>query len=149
MPYYIGDVIRDEGTLVARTPEKFREAGIDVRLESTVEAVDAAQGRARLTTGELLPYDALVLATGAEPRLPRGRDSTCRGVPLEEPGGRHPDQGASEPERLPQAVVIGADSSAWRCARPSASADGDDGRPRGDLPVARWDAELPGDPRRS
>lgn len=29
MPYYIGDVIQDEKKLIARTPEKFRESGID------------------------------------------------------------------------------------------------------------------------
>jgi NADPH-dependent 2,4-dienoyl-CoA reductase/sulfur reductase-like enzyme len=40
MPYYIGDVIKDEKRLVARTPEKFRETGVDVRLEVRVEEID-------------------------------------------------------------------------------------------------------------
>ena len=34
MPYYIGDVIRDDKRLIARTPEKFRETGIEVRLNT-------------------------------------------------------------------------------------------------------------------
>jgi hypothetical protein len=36
MPYYIGDVIKDEKKLIARTPEKFRETGIDVRIDRRV-----------------------------------------------------------------------------------------------------------------
>jgi NADPH-dependent 2,4-dienoyl-CoA reductase/sulfur reductase-like enzyme len=40
MPYYIGDVIRDSKRLIARTPEKFRETGIDVRIDARVEEAD-------------------------------------------------------------------------------------------------------------
>ena len=36
MPYYIGDVIQDEKKLVARTPERFRETGIEVMTHTRV-----------------------------------------------------------------------------------------------------------------
>lgn len=36
-PYYIGGVIKDPKNLIARTPEKFEETGIKVRLGTLVE----------------------------------------------------------------------------------------------------------------
>ena len=63
MPYYIGDVIKDEKKLIARTPEKFRETGIDVRIDSRVEEVDEKAGEVRLADGTRLPL-----------RYPRPRD---------------------------------------------------------------------------
>jgi len=71
MPYYIGDVIKDEKSLVARTPEKFRETGVDVLLENGVEAIDRAQKTVRLADGSAVPYDILVLGTGTEAFVPR------------------------------------------------------------------------------
>lgn len=71
MPYYIGDVIKDERKLVARTPEKFKEAGVEVRLNVTAEQVDVHQGVVHLSDGTTLSYDILTLATGAVPLVPR------------------------------------------------------------------------------
>ncbi len=51
MPYYIGDVIKEEKKLIARTPEKFRETGIDVRINTRVEEVDEKAGQVRLSDG--------------------------------------------------------------------------------------------------
>jgi NADPH-dependent 2,4-dienoyl-CoA reductase/sulfur reductase-like enzyme len=70
MPYYIGDVIKDEKRLVARTPEKFRETGIDVKLKTSVTEIDPDEKVVRLSDGSILPYDILVMATGATPFLP-------------------------------------------------------------------------------
>ena len=70
MPYYIGDVIKDEKRLVARTPEKFRETGVDVRIDTRVEEIEAQAKTARLSDGSSLPYDILVLGTGTKPLLP-------------------------------------------------------------------------------
>jgi CoA-dependent NAD(P)H sulfur oxidoreductase len=78
MPYYIGDVIKDEKKLVARTPEKFRETGIDVRIDSRVEEVEA--GEVRLADGTRLPCDVLVLATGTTPLMPGIPGETLEGV---------------------------------------------------------------------
>jgi CoA-dependent NAD(P)H sulfur oxidoreductase len=80
MPYYIGDVIQDEKKLIARTPEKFRESGIDVRIDTRVEEVDPKGGRVRLADGEDLPYDILVLGTGTTPLQPGIPGETLEGV---------------------------------------------------------------------
>ncbi|HQN26363.1 MAG TPA: FAD-dependent oxidoreductase [Syntrophales bacterium] len=144
MPYYIGDVIRDEGTLIARTPEKFREAGIEVRLESTVTAIDVTQGRVRLTNGELLPYDVLVLATGAESRLPAWPGFDLPGVFLL--------------KNLADAIRIKAHLNRSACRKAVVIGAGFIGMEmcealrergmettvihRGERPVARWDAEF-------
>ncbi len=70
MPYYIGDVIKEEKKLIARTPEKFRETGVDVRIDTRVEEVDDKAGDVRLADGTRLPYDTLVLGTGTTPLMP-------------------------------------------------------------------------------
>ena len=70
MPYYIGDVIKEEKKLIARTPEKFLETGIDVRIDSLVVEVDEKAGEVRLADGTRLPYDILVLGTGTTPLMP-------------------------------------------------------------------------------
>jgi NADPH-dependent 2,4-dienoyl-CoA reductase/sulfur reductase-like enzyme len=70
MPYYIGDVIKDERRMIARTPEKFEETGIRVRLNIPVEGIDPQRGEVCLADGEKLPYDTLLLATGAVPATP-------------------------------------------------------------------------------
>ncbi len=66
MPYYIGDVIKDYKRLVIRTPEDFKKTGIDVRTKTRVDGIDAAKGTVHLSDGSALPYDILVMATGAE-----------------------------------------------------------------------------------
>lgn len=66
MPYYIGDVIKSKRRLIARTPEEFKKSGIDVMLRTSVEGIDPAKGIVNISTGRDLPYDALVIATGAD-----------------------------------------------------------------------------------
>jgi NADPH-dependent 2,4-dienoyl-CoA reductase/sulfur reductase-like enzyme len=50
---------------VARTPEKFRESGVDVRIRTRVEEIDAKSARVRLSDGSELAFDILALGTGA------------------------------------------------------------------------------------
>jgi len=71
MPYNIGDPSRDIEDLVVLTPEKALKRGIDLRLRHDVVALDT---RRRILTVRNLeaeveaeePYDALVIATGAQ-----------------------------------------------------------------------------------
>ncbi|MEN6360385.1 MAG: FAD-dependent oxidoreductase [Smithella sp.] len=70
MPYYIGDVIHDQNRLIARTPEKFREGGIDVLLQTRVLGVDQAGGVVELQDGRKVPYDVMVMATGTSAVVP-------------------------------------------------------------------------------
>lgn len=66
MPYYIGDVIKESKRLVIRTPEEFKKTGIDVKIKTSVEGIDAQKGLLSLSDGTTLPYDLLVMATGAK-----------------------------------------------------------------------------------
>jgi CoA-dependent NAD(P)H sulfur oxidoreductase len=66
MPYYIGDVIKESKKLVIRTPEDFKKTGIDVKIKTRVDGVDPKKGSLSLSDGMSLPYDILVMATGAE-----------------------------------------------------------------------------------
>jgi NADPH-dependent 2,4-dienoyl-CoA reductase/sulfur reductase-like enzyme len=66
MPYYIGDVIKDYKRLVIRTPEEFGKTGIDVKIRTRVDGVDPVKGQVFLSDGSSLPYDILVMATGAD-----------------------------------------------------------------------------------
>jgi len=66
MPYYIGDVIKESKRLVIRTPEEFKKTGIEVKIKTRVDSVDPQKGSLSLSDGTSLPYDFLVMATGAE-----------------------------------------------------------------------------------
>ncbi|MEW6441964.1 MAG: FAD-dependent oxidoreductase [bacterium] len=76
LPYYVGDVIREEQNLLVATPELFRERfRIDVRVGHEVTAIDRADRTIQVRdrrTGTLYrePYDALVLSPGAYPIRP-------------------------------------------------------------------------------
>ncbi|MBW7864907.1 MAG: DsrE/DsrF/DrsH-like family protein [Candidatus Hydrogenedentes bacterium] len=77
MPYYIGGVIQDRASMAVQTPAGLAARyGLDIRTRHEVTAIDTAakQVTARsMESGEVLtvPYDALVLAPGAEPlRIP-------------------------------------------------------------------------------
>jgi NADPH-dependent 2,4-dienoyl-CoA reductase/sulfur reductase-like enzyme len=76
IPYLVaGDVDRVED-LVARTPQEFRDRNrIDVRLKHEAMAIDPDAGQIEVRDHEhgrtvRLPYDQLVIATGAHPRRP-------------------------------------------------------------------------------
>jgi NADPH-dependent 2,4-dienoyl-CoA reductase/sulfur reductase-like enzyme/rhodanese-related sulfurtransferase len=76
LPYFVGDVIKEEEHLLMATPELFRERfNIEVRLQSEVQAIDR---RSKIITVKDLrsgtiyeeDYDALVLSPGASPIRP-------------------------------------------------------------------------------
>ncbi len=76
IPYLVaGDVDRLED-LVARTPQEFRDRHkIDVRLKHEAMAIDTDAGQVEVRDHEhgrtvKVPYDKLVIATGARPRRP-------------------------------------------------------------------------------
>ncbi len=146
MPYYIGDVIRDDKRLIARTPEKFRETGIEVRLNTRVDEVDADEKVLRLSDGTLLSYDVLVLGTGTTPFVP-----PIPGVDLE---------GVFTLKKLTDALRIKSHLKDGNCRKALIVGAGFIGMEmvealrllgietqivhRGTTPVNRWDPELSG-----
>jgi CoA-dependent NAD(P)H sulfur oxidoreductase len=80
MPYYIGDVIKDAQSLVARTPEQFREMGVDVRLEVGAEAIDRVNKTVQLSDGTKVPFEVLVLGTGTTATVPKVQGTHMEGV---------------------------------------------------------------------
>ncbi|GAA2206814.1 FAD-dependent oxidoreductase [Nonomuraea monospora] len=73
IPYWVAGDVSSSDSLVARTAEQHRKAGIDLRLGATATGIDR---RARTVTyrdagGEqVLGYDELVIATGASAMVP-------------------------------------------------------------------------------
>ena len=146
MPYYIGDVIKDDKRLVARTPEKFRETGIDVRLNTRVDDIDGDEKVMRLSDGTLLAYDILVLGTGTTPFVP-----PIPGVDLD---------GVFTLKKLTDALRIKAHLKGRNCRKALIVGAGFIGMEmaealrglgvetqivhRGTAPVNRWDPELSG-----
>jgi len=144
MPYYIGDVIKEEKRLIARTPEKFRETGVDVRIDTRVEEVDGMAGQVRLADRTRIPYDILVLGTGTTPLMP--------GIPGED------RQGVFTLKRFTDAVRIKAWLREVPCRKVIIVGAGFIGMEmceairnlgietqvfhRGTLPVNRWDPEF-------
>ena len=56
-----------EEWLSLRTAEFYKDHGIDVKLNTRVAALDTARRQVQLADGSRMAYDALLLATGAEP----------------------------------------------------------------------------------
>lgn len=70
IPYWIAGDVESADDLVARTPEEHRKNGIDVRLGVEAVAIDPVARTVSVRDGEPVGYDALVIATGAEPIRP-------------------------------------------------------------------------------
>ena len=74
IPYYLGGVVNEAENLLAYPPEEFREnRGIDLRLHTRVGLIDQASRQVFVSQGdreEVLGYDTLVVATGADPVRP-------------------------------------------------------------------------------
>ena len=70
IPYWVGDVVSDRDRLIARTPAQFAAQDVDVRTGTRAEGIDLDAGTVRTSTGEVLGYDRLVVATGGRPTRP-------------------------------------------------------------------------------
>jgi len=75
LPYYVGDFFDNPNGMIARTPEQFRESGVEVNINHEVLKVDTDKKILvvkNLETGKSFEssYDKLMIATGAEAILP-------------------------------------------------------------------------------
>jgi NADPH-dependent 2,4-dienoyl-CoA reductase/sulfur reductase-like enzyme len=85
LPYLLSGMVEERGDLVARTPEKFAEKGIEVLVRHRVERIDVTGKKLSvldLYTGETFDdtYDRLVIATGARAVLPPVPGAELEGV---------------------------------------------------------------------
>jgi NADH oxidase (H2O2-forming) len=69
IPYVLGREIPEFERLFLAGPEQYVEAGVDLRRETVVSEVDAAN-RTMTANGEVLPWDRLVVCTGFNYTLP-------------------------------------------------------------------------------
>jgi len=74
LPYYIGGVVAQQRNLIARTREQFAQQGIEVNTGHDVTQILPQQQQICVQTPEgrevKVPYDKLIIATGARPKRP-------------------------------------------------------------------------------
>ncbi|HEX5259592.1 MAG TPA: FAD-dependent oxidoreductase, partial [Sphingomicrobium sp.] len=63
---YLGGDMPEEW-LWLRSEDWYRENNVDLRLSAEVSSIDASARTVRCVSGEVLPFDRLLIATGAEP----------------------------------------------------------------------------------
>ena len=115
LPYYVGEVIKDRGSLVVNTPEKFEQL-TGAKVVTCTEAVKLDRAAKTVETKNILTgetetrsYDKLVIATGASPFRP-----SCEGVDLKNVFFmRTPEDAVSLREavdagEIKRAVIVGA-----------------------------------------
>lgn len=114
LPYFVGDVIRQESKLLLASPELFRSRfNIDVRTNHEVLSIDRALHALRvryLKSGDerLEGYDALVLSPGAAPIRPPLPGVELPGVfTLRNVPDGNAIRGWIEAHQVTQAVVVG------------------------------------------
>ncbi len=81
LPYYVGDIIETREELIVNTPEKYASlTGVAVRTEMEAVSIDAGAKTVSFANGETVPYDKLVIATGAVPFVPDVAGTDLPGV---------------------------------------------------------------------
>lgn len=75
LPYFVGGFFENENQMISRSPEKFKESGIDISVEHEVLSVDTYNKKIKvknLITGSIFDdkYDKLMIATGASAIIP-------------------------------------------------------------------------------
>ena len=113
IPYWMAGDVESGDDLVARTADRHRAAGIDLRMETPVTAVDLASRLVTTATGATLEFDQLVVASGASPIVPAWA-LRADGTPYDQVGAVHTlDDGAEWLERFEAAepgahvVIVG------------------------------------------
>lgn len=75
LPYYIGGFFEDSREMIARTPEQFKESGVEIHTKHEVIDVDFSNKKLKvknLENNEILEdnYDKLMIASGARAIIP-------------------------------------------------------------------------------
>ncbi len=69
LPFVLHGVIPDFESCIMKTPDDYEAVGIKVLTQTTVESIDLENEKLETTAG-VIPYDTLVIATGAYPFMP-------------------------------------------------------------------------------
>ncbi len=137
-------MIKDDKKLIARTPEKFRENGIDVWLNTEVVNVNYERNTVEISTLKNLPFDFLVMATGTKAMMPDipGIDSPGVFV-LKNLENALQIKSYMRKNNCRKAIIIGAGFIAMEISE-ALHLTGVKTTifHRGNLPANRWDAEL-------
>ncbi len=81
LPYYVGGVIESQDSLIVNTPQKFTAlTGVEVHTGCEIVAMDPNGHTVCTKDREVIAYDKLVLAVGAEPIVPPVEGTTLSGV---------------------------------------------------------------------
>ncbi|MDQ3878273.1 MAG: FAD-dependent oxidoreductase [Actinomycetota bacterium] len=86
IPYFIGEVVTEFDSLIARAPEVFRDKyAIDARTRVEIDEIDLDRGAVHVHDLERDDdswegFDQLVIATGAVPNRPRMENSSAEGI---------------------------------------------------------------------
>lgn len=73
IPYWVAGAVESVDRLVTRSPEEHRRRGIDLRTQTEATAIDVDAGTVTAWSDDaedVINYDRLVIATGAEPLRP-------------------------------------------------------------------------------
>ncbi|WP_373950378.1 FAD-dependent oxidoreductase [Vibrio pomeroyi] len=73
LPYFVGDKFQTTDRMISRTPQQAIDSGLDIHINTEVIAVNAAEQIITVSTqGESqdIPFDKLIIATGARPLIP-------------------------------------------------------------------------------
>lgn len=111
IPYWIAGDVEQRDDLVVRTPEQHRDRGLDVRTGTRATRIDPERKLVHVEPGDPIPYDRLLLATGAQPTRPDlpGLDApNVLGVQTLEDGARMLDAIRHAEGEDAHAVVVGA-----------------------------------------
>ncbi len=77
MPFVLGGEIKDFDALIVKKPDFFKHMGINVKLNTTVDAIDL-DSKIIHVKDRILPFDKLVIATGSYPNIPGNIKSDIR-----------------------------------------------------------------------
>ncbi len=85
LPYFVGGLVEDVASLIARTPQQHRANGIDVRLGHEVTSIDVARREIEVRSLDNAitlreRFDQLVIATGASPIRPPFPNIDAKGI---------------------------------------------------------------------
>ena len=114
LPYYVGGFFEDSNEMIARTPEAFRQSGVEIHTKHEVTNVDFVNKKLtikKLDSNEIIEesYDKLMIASGARAIIPPIKNVNLENVvTLKSMDDGNKLRALMENENLKRVTVIGA-----------------------------------------